>query len=98
MSLDGQELESLVTTTLSVWRKAERGEWTTENKGNRENAQRWASEVILWSTVFETGIRVMSPEYMSAELSVGVIIVSVLFSLIKVSISLSVVSINAVIC
>jgi len=40
MSLDGQELESLVTTTLSVWRKAERGEWTTENKGNRENAQR----------------------------------------------------------
>ena len=48
--------------------------------------------------MFETGIRVMSPEYMSAELSVGVIIVSVLFSLIKVSISLSVVSINAVIC
>jgi len=35
---------------------------------------------------------------MSAELSVGVIIVSVRFSLIEVSIVLSVVSIDAVIC
>jgi len=52
MRLDGQELYSLVTTTMRVWRTAERGEWTTKSKGNSADEMysvqrvKWICEVL----------------------------------------------------
>ena len=44
---DGQELDSQVTVTLRVWRRAKRGEWKTESKGSQGNVQYRANEVML---------------------------------------------------
>ena len=57
MRLHGQELYSLVTTTLRVWRTAERGEWTTKSKGNSAAEMcsvervKWICEVLCSSPV-----------------------------------------------
>jgi len=47
MGLDGQKLYSLVTTTLRMWRTAERGVWTTEGTGNSAD-EMYSVERVKW--------------------------------------------------
>jgi len=58
-----QELVSIVTATQNVLLTAEQGEWRRRIKGiQRRNCMCGARELNLWSTVFETGVRIMSPK------------------------------------